>query len=105
MDKKSAIERVKEFAELVKKQFSVITIILYGSYAQGTAREDSDIDVAIVVDTIKEDFYTSEVALFKLRREVDVRIEPVLFINNNDRSGFLETILQTGEIIYQSEQP
>ena len=50
-----------------------------------------------------EDFLTCEARLFRLRREIDVRIEPVLLEESNDRSGFLEEILKTGEIIYSAE--
>jgi hypothetical protein len=45
-----------------------------------------------------------EARLFRLRREIDARIEPVLLEESNDKSGFLEEILKTGEIIYSVEQ-
>jgi hypothetical protein len=38
-----------------------------------------------------------------LRREIDARIEPVLLEEINDKSGFLEEILKTGEIIYSAD--
>ena len=86
-----------------KAKFSGKKIILYGSYAKGSASKHSDIDVAVVLDSNEEDLLTSEAKLFKLRRDIDVRIEPVLLDEKNDKSGFLEEITKTGEIIYSAD--
>ncbi|NVM21935.1 MAG: nucleotidyltransferase domain-containing protein [Desulfobacterales bacterium] len=85
------------------ENFNVKKIILYGSYSRDAARKDSDIDVAVVLDSVDEDFLMVEAKLFRLRREIDARIEPVLLEESNDKSGFLEEILKTGEIIYSAE--
>lgn len=108
MDKREVIEKVKKYLEVVRSHFPVKLVILYGSYAKATAREDSDredsdIDVAVVVSKIDEDFLRSEVKLYKLRRDVDERIEPILLEEGNDQSGFLEQILEDGEIVYSSQ--
>ena len=103
MDKETAIERVKQYADVVRRDFNVRKIILYGSYSRDAGRKDSDIDVAVVLDCVDEDFLTAEAKLFRLRREIDARIEPVLLEQSNDKSGFLEEILKTGEIIYSAE--
>ena len=99
MDKKNAIELVKKFAYIAKKYFHVKMIILYGSYARENYRADSDIDVAVVVDKIDDDILSAEKLLFKLRREVDSRIEPILLEKNNDPADFLSEILKYGIII------
>jgi len=79
---------------------AVRRIVLFGSYARGTQTDTSDIDVAVVVGSIPGDILDTEVALFKLRRDFDVRIEPVLLEEGDDRSGFLAEVLKTGEVIY-----
>ena len=100
--KKEVIEKLTGYTELVKKYFAVKMVILFGSYSKNLAREDSDIDVAVVVDRYPNDVLTAEVELFKLRRQIDSRIEPVLFeIGQKDPSGFFQEILDTGVIIYQ----
>jgi predicted nucleotidyltransferase len=38
-------------------------------------REDSDIDIAIVIGNMK-DFFTTQMQLMRLRRKIDLRIEP-----------------------------
>ena len=76
---------------------------MYGSYAEGTPREDSDIDVAVVLESVDDDFLKSETKLFRLKRDIDPRIEPILIEEKNDKSGFLEEILKIGKIIYSSD--
>jgi len=73
--------------------------VLYGSYAKGTQNADSDIDVAIVVNSIDQDFFTYAPLLWKLKREIDDRIEPILIEKISDESGFLKEVLKTGLII------
>jgi uncharacterized protein len=58
MDKTAAIECVRQYAELVRKHFDVDKVILYGSYSRDTARKDSDIDVAVVLNHVDEDFWS-----------------------------------------------
>ena len=60
MDKKTVIERVKRYSDLVRKNFPVKKVILYGSYARGTQKTHSDIDVAVVLDHVEGDFLTAE---------------------------------------------
>jgi len=104
MDKTTAIRHVKQYADVVRQNFNVKKVILYGSYSRGSARKDSDIDVAVVLSRIDEDFLMAEAKLFRLRREIDTRIEPVLLEESNDKSGFLEEILKTGKVIYNADQ-
>ncbi len=103
MDKKEVIEKVKKYTEVVKEIFPVRMVILFGSYAKNCAREHSDIDVAVVVDHNEKDYLESRRKLFKLRRDIDCKIEPVLIERDEkDLSGFFEEILNNGEIVYQS---
>ena len=101
MDKAAVVDIVRRYAELVRVSFPVDKIVLYGSYVYGCPREDSDIDVAVVVDEFKGDILESSSALYRLTDKVDVRIEPVILEQKHDRSGFLAQILKTGEIIYE----
>ena len=103
MDKKDALGIVKDYAEAVRQKFSVRKIILYGSHAKGLARKDSDIDVAVVLDSIEDDYLSTGALLFKLSRDIDLRIEPVLVEQGNDVSGFLDEITKTGEVIYSAD--
>ena len=102
MDQNKIINIVKKYAELVKQNYSVNQIYLFGSYIKGNAREESDIDVAIILDKIGDDYLDISTKLFQLRRKIDLRIEPVLLELNNDISGFLNEIRTNGLQIYQA---
>jgi uncharacterized protein len=78
MDKATAVKRVKEYAEIIKMHFDVEKVILYGSYSRDAAHKDSDIDVAVVLNHVDDDYLATEAKLFRLRRRIDTRIEPVL---------------------------
>lgn len=101
MDKETVAGRLNIYLEAVREYFDVKMMILYGSYAKGNERADSDIDVAVVVDSLKEDILTSEAKLCRLRRNIDDRIQPILLESQNDKSGFLEDIIKTGTLIYK----
>jgi uncharacterized protein len=96
MDKIEAIEKVKKYKLLLEDHFQLDNVYLFGSYARNTNRDDSDIDVAIVMSNIPEDFFAINPLLWKIRRQVDHRIEPILIDKNNDKSGFLEEIKRNG---------
>jgi len=94
------ISKVKTYRDLVKKSSSmkIDQCWLFGSYAKGTPCRHSDIDVAFVVERFDEDydFFETEPLLWKLTRQVDDRIEPVLIARNTDYAGFLDEIQRTG---------
>lgn len=99
MDQKQAIAKTKRFAELVRVHLPVCEVFLYGSYAKGRSRQYSDIDVAVVVDEFEGDLLEMKAKLFRLRREVDTRIEPLLLERKHDPAGFLDEITRTGRVV------
>jgi predicted nucleotidyltransferase len=102
MDNK-IVEIVRLYAERVKELLPVEMVIIYGSHARGTASESSDIDVAVVVEKITGDYLQMSAELFRLVRSVNKRIEPILLCRSHDRSGFLESIMKKGKIVYKAE--
>lgn len=102
MDKTTVRKLVEEYAKLVVNNMVVKKIILYGSYARGDYKKDSDIDVAVVVskESISKDILDDMAKLFKLRRNISNDIEPVLLIDEEDASGFLDSISEYGEVVY-----
>lgn len=102
MDKEKARKLVEEYAKVVIANMVVSKIILYGSYARGDFRKNSDIDVAVVVprSSISKDILDDMAKLYKLSVDISTDIEPVLIIDEDDPSGFLESISQYGEIVY-----
>ena len=96
---KEIIDVVNKYVEIVNKNYNVIAIILFGSYAKGTQREDSDIDIAVITDDIKTDKFDEEVNLMLLRDNIDYRIEPhIISIADyeNDETPFVVEVKNTG---------
>lgn len=103
MDQNEVITIAKSYTEKVLDHFRVNKVILFGSQAKGTSNEDSDIDIAVIVDRVESDYLQSEAMLYRLRREVDVRIEPILLEETQDSSGFIQQVMNEGKIIFNSE--
>jgi|WetSurSiteA1Bulk_404760.scaffolds.fasta_scaffold08276_3 uncharacterized protein len=102
-----------EIKEIIKKLIDSLSannivvdkIILYGSYAKGTPREHSDIDIAVISPS------------FKRRRIIDIQsdlakasakylsvVEPVGYSSDDYKSAKMETLLgeikKSGKILY-----
>jgi uncharacterized protein len=101
MDQSSVTHLVEEFADVIQSLLTVKKVVLFGSYARGTPRKDSDIDVAVVTDSLDADYLTLWAELARVGGTC--RIEAVLLELGKDRSGFLREILRSGKIIYDSD--
>lgn len=77
MDKKTALKLARDYVHFLASRhyYKIKGAFLFGSYAKNHFTDDSDIDIALVLegykDTIKE---LSD--LMRLRRNFDLRIEP-----------------------------
>lgn len=103
MDKATACEIAKRYSDDVRKCLPVRKVVLYGSHARGIAHEDSDIDIAVILHGLDENFLDVAAELYKIRSRIDLHIEPILLDETHDRSGFVEEILKTGQIIYSAD--
>ena len=101
MDKSEALAAVSTFSDAIRATYEPVKVVLYGSYARGDQQHGSDIDVAVIVEQVNGDYLDAEAGLYRIRREIDTRIEPVLLEMGADRSGFLEAVLRTGEVVYE----
>jgi len=90
------IRIIKEYTEALKEAFAVERVFLFGSFSKGTSNETSDIDLAVIIKG--KVGYEDELKAMKLRRNIDLRIEPHLFsledLQNNH--PFLEEIMRKG---------
>jgi predicted nucleotidyltransferase len=102
VDKNEIITIINPYIELIRLNFTPVQIILFGSYAKGTASAESDIDIAVIVDKIDGDYLNRTSLLYKLRRDIDDRIEPLLLEADPDPSGFLKEIRRTGQVVFSA---
>ena len=71
---------------------------IYGSYSKGTYNENSDIDIAVVVDKLSDNYFDDTPVLWKLRRKISNLIEPILLIEDNNNPLYCD-IMKTGTLI------
>ncbi len=71
----SAINIAKKYLSSLPAELDIKRAYIFGSYAKGTQREESDIDIAIVFGQL-DDFFKMQMELFRRRRKIDLRIEP-----------------------------
>lgn len=98
MDKKQAIAIAQKYKELVAEKLPVKAIYLYGSYSKENYREDSDIDIAVVVDHLSDNYFDDTPLLWKLRRKLSTLIEPILLVEDMNNPLYRD-ITQTGILI------
>ena len=70
----------KKYAEILRQQYDLHSLYLYGSYVSGNYTSDSDIDIAVIAADFSGDIFEDTLNLMRYRRLVDNRIEPHPFI-------------------------
>ncbi|MDT8317880.1 MAG: nucleotidyltransferase domain-containing protein [bacterium] len=97
-----AIDIVKRYiGELRKNGIPIQEAIIFGSYAKGKPREESDIDVALISSSFTGDRFEDRRRIVPFRRGIDSRIEPMPFRPEDyERGGNLvDEIKRTGRAI------
>ncbi len=98
MDQRKAFEIVKKYVSYLKlNNYNIQKVYIFGSYANGRFHEDSDIDLAIVLNDLSNNFLM-QIELMKLSRKFDTRIEPHPFdeADFNESNPFVNEILAKG---------
>ena len=88
---------VNKYVEKISKKFKIKAVYLFGSYAKGTEHKDSDIDIAVILDS-NSDTIDLMVELMMLTENIDLRIEPHPIKTNDFEEGnpFVDEIKNTG---------
>lgn len=93
------IELIKKFiSELEYNQIHIKKAILFGSYANGTFNEWSDIDLALVSDSFKGDRFKDRDLIRKIKLAVSSSLEPIPFRSENftPKDPFVKSIIDSG---------
>ena len=101
-ERANIVKKVKAYHSLVKQSdfpMKIEKVYLFGSYAKGSFRKDSDIDVAFVVNKWQGDYFDVIPPIWKLTEQIDYRIEPHVIVPEEDYSGFLDEIQRTGILV------
>lgn len=102
--------QIQEIQELIIKEYQPKKIILFGSYARGTAKENSDLDLLIVADTEKEKpRWKRGLKLRTLLSKYSFSRDLLFYTNEeivswiNIPMSFVHTIYKEGKILYEQK--
>lgn len=108
------IERVDEnlIEEIVRRILSVVNpvkIILFGSYVYGKPREDSDLDILVIVDEDKRPRYKRVVPVNLALSDIIYPIDVFIYTRSEVEEwrkvpqSFITSIIKKGKVIYEKE--
>lgn len=83
LKKNNILNRIKDLVSITEPE---ATVILYGSYARGVQKKDSDIDILILINKEKitySDEKRIKYPLYELEFETGTVISPVIFSRND----------------------
>ena len=91
------LKSVEKYIKEISKHYNIQEVYLFGSYAKGTNNEDSDIDIAIIINSDNNTFDLM-VELMLLTQNIDLRIEPHPIKAKDFEEGnpFVQEIIETG---------
>ena len=95
------LNKLSRFHDSARQLFPIKKMFLYSSYAKGIATENSDIDVAVVIDeTDHSKRFDITAKLFHAASDIDVTIEPKCIFwdeyERPDEASILSEIISTG---------
>ena len=101
LDKATVIDTVEQYVDAVKKEFSPAAVVLFGSHVKGGVNNDSDIDVGVIFDGFTGDWREASSRLWNIAYDISWDIEPHLLDVAQDKSGFVQHVFKTGQVVYQ----
>lgn len=96
LTQEEALSLVREYKRVISPRFNgQMKVYLYGSYSKGNAHAESDIDVAVIVPKLHDDWLKLSTRLWMIAPKVDIHIEPVL-MEENEPSPLYRDVMRTG---------
>lgn len=88
----------KQYKKVVAENLPLKAMYLYGSYSKGNYTEESDINIAVVVNKLSDNYFDDTPLLWRLRRKISTLIEPVLLTEDLSNPLYYD-VIKTGIII------
>ncbi|MEI6210472.1 MAG: nucleotidyltransferase domain-containing protein [bacterium] len=96
---------IREYVRCLAREFNPQRVILFGSCARGDAHEDSDVDLLVVMDQIKD---TDEEAI-RMRRTIPRTFPLDLIVKRSSEvnrraapnGSFIRTLMEEGRVLYE----
>lgn len=104
----ATMEEIEEFARNLVREFQPHKIILFGSYARGTATQDSDVDLFIILPFKGKPVFKSVEMRLKLRPPfpMDLIVKTPEKVKERLAMGdsFVQEVLEKGKILYDADR-
>jgi predicted nucleotidyltransferase len=101
-----ALNDIRAFGQEVGQRFAVHQVILFGSYAQGTSNQDSDVDILVITPHEGNSVDTSVAIRLQIRPPfpLDLIVRSRLKIEERIAAGdtFLQDIIENGILLYEA---
>ena len=104
------MDEIEIIKQRLIEQVNPICIYLFGSFANGTANADSDLDFYIIVDDGKKDLHAIVTSAYKAIRDVKQRPVDILvgtksgFEERKDQFTVENEVFHKGILIYEADR-
>jgi uncharacterized protein len=103
-----SIEEIQAVGERIGREFHPQRVILFGSHARGTARDDSDVDLLVIMPYKGRSLAKSVEVLARVepRFPVDLLVRTPGEVRRRVALGdyFIQDILETGRVLYENSR-
>ncbi len=101
------MNQIEEFGQRIGREFGADRVILFGSYAQGSVSEDSDVDLLVIAPFHGRSVDKSVEIRMKLRPQfpVDLLVRTPEKVRQRIQMGdnFMREILEEGKVLYEAD--
>ena len=98
--------QIKELSRRIGQEFDTRRVVLFGSHARGTATEDSDVDLLVILPFEGKSVHQSVTIRMRLRPAfpVDLLARTSDTVRARMKMGdeFMREILEEGKVIYEA---
>ena len=102
----ASAEDIQGIVRQIVQRFHPRRVVLFGSYAQGVPREDSDVDLLVIMDTDEQPLRAAAriAALVDHPFPLDIIVyRPSEFRASLERKGVFATmVMTTGRVLYEA---
>ena len=106
LDDRQLEAKLSQIIECLRESLAPTAIYLYGSYAYGTPRAHSDLDLLVIVEDSQLDPYERDAAAYRALGNIDVPIDIQVYTRAEfeGRSAlpvsFERTVRRKGKVVY-----
>ncbi|MBW8003088.1 MAG: nucleotidyltransferase domain-containing protein [Planctomycetes bacterium] len=101
------MSKIKKFGQRIGQEFGAERVILFGSYAQGVATDDSDVDLLVIGRFQGKSVDQSVKIRMKLRPQfpVDLLVRTPEKVRQRIGmgDGFMREIIEEGKVLYEAD--